>query len=408
MAPWMHEEKTQQRGRAVAVRQALKRPAEAVARHLILAGSVFVTLLAVFAIEALSSGAATVPKVSPRTSSTSTPTTPKVTMPTVTVTTPTGTTPPTVTTTLTTPPATTPTVTTPPTTTPATTPALTTPALTAPAITSPTVSTPALSSAPPVATGAPGGNAVSAAAQQRQLRSLVVGLSQCLVTLQPQAERVLLLRAGFDSAGSDSPAAVARASDITAVREATIEHSALAELQAAAREQRCPSTLAALIHVPLQDRLVAADPILVSHDRRAASARGSGASVHAVGNGRVTVSFTLSASQRAGAIKTLIVALPGGVTFSGTQRSLTHGILVMNGRGKRVELTPSVSHGKLTIRLRTAERTARVTIATPAVKVSQSVAHQLETGKVKTLRIPVTTMSTKHNRRHVTLSSRAS
>jgi hypothetical protein len=235
---------------------AFKRWAEVVGHHWIHAGVVFATLLATFAVEALSSAAATVPTVGGLTVTTRTvTTTPRVSAPTVTTVT------------------TTPAVTTPPVTTPDTTPAVTTPAITTPAATTSTTSVlpPAGASSVGSAGVARAGDAhtpISAAARQRRLRRLVVGLSQCLVTLQPQAERVLLLRAGIATAGADSPAAVARATHISRGREARVERGALGQLQSAAHENRCPSRLTALIHVPPQDRLVSIDPVLMIRSRR--------------------------------------------------------------------------------------------------------------------------------------------
>jgi hypothetical protein len=118
---------------------------------------------------------------------------------------------------------------------------------------------------------------VSAAARQRQLRSLVVRLRGCLSTLRPQAQRVLLLRAGIGTARPYSASAVAHTLYISVVREARVEHAALVHLQAAARDGRCASTSVALIQVPAQDRLVAVDVVLMNPGQSAGSARASGA-----------------------------------------------------------------------------------------------------------------------------------
>jgi hypothetical protein len=261
MALKANREAINKRGLQASGGHAFKRWAEVVGHRWILASVVFVTLLATFAVEALSSAAATVPTVGGLTVTTRTvTTTPSVSAPTVTTVT-------------TTPAVTTPAVTTPPVTTPDTTPAVTTPAITTPAATTSTTSVlpPAGASSVGSAGVARAGDAhtpISAAARQRRLRRLVVGLSQCLVALQPQAERVLLLRAGIATAGADSPAAVARATHISRGREARVERGALGQLQSAAHENRCPSRLTALIHVPPQDRLVSIDPVLTIRSRR--------------------------------------------------------------------------------------------------------------------------------------------
>lgn len=253
MAFKVDSEETGKRSVAASVMHTVKRWAEVVAHRWILASAVFVTVLATFAVETFSSAAATGPTVGGLTVTTRTATTtPTVTTPTVTTVT------------------TTPAVTTPP----VTTPAVTTPAITTPAVTTSTITAPPPSSTSSVGRAgvARAGDAltpISAAAQQRRLRGLVIGLSKCLVILRPQAERVLLLRAGIATAGPDSPAAVARDSHISRAREARVEQGALAELESAARAESCPANIPVLIHVPPQNRLVSADPVLTSRPSRA-------------------------------------------------------------------------------------------------------------------------------------------
>jgi len=261
---------------ATALRDACRRLFQAVAGRSILASVVLATILAMFAAEALSSAAATPPRVT-----TLAATTPKVSP--VTVTTTTGT-PPTVTTPKVTTPLTTPTPTTSTTTPTFTTPTVTTPTVTTPTVTTPAATTPGVSAPSGSAVSHPTGSSAtrggsagkddrltssSPAARQRELRSLVVSLSKCLVILQPQAERVLLLRAGITTAGPDSPSAVAHISHISGAREAQVERGALAELESAARAESCPANIPVLIHVPPQNRLVSADPVLTSRPSRA-------------------------------------------------------------------------------------------------------------------------------------------
>jgi hypothetical protein len=112
-----------------------------------------------------------------------------------------------------------------------------------------------------------------AGAQQRRLRNLVVRLSGCLSALPVLDQRWLLLRAGIDTPRPDSRRAIARILHISPGREARIERVAVIDLQAAARESPCASTAAALVTVPAGDRLVAVDPVLVSHGDSSRGAR---------------------------------------------------------------------------------------------------------------------------------------
>jgi hypothetical protein len=249
----------------------------------------------------------------------------------------------------------------------------------------------------------------SAATRQRQLRNLVIRLSQCLATLQPQAERVLRLRAGIGTAAPNSPRTVADIFHISRVHEARLEHAALVELQSAAREDRCGNTFPALIHVPAQNRLVSTDPVLTrrrhsSRRRRhsSRSVRAPRASVSVVGKGKAKLSFTLTAGKSPAAIKTLILTLPRGITFSTSKRHLVKGIVV-EARSKRRRLTARLSRGKLTIKLRTSARMVRVTIASPAVTVRKTLAHKLKRDHVKTYQIFVTATNISHNTKRMVL-----
>ena len=275
MALRVHKGRTNKQGLATAVRHAPKRSFEAVARRSIVAGTLLgMVLLAMCAVEPLSSGALTVPSVSVPTV-----TGPSVSIPSVSV-----------------PPVSTPTV---------TVPTVSTPAVSAPSVSVPFVgSTPSLSVAGGQGTSALSDSAQSgagtssstssvgsgrsaggrdahapgsAAARQRQLRSLVVRLRGCLSTLRPQAQRVLLLRAGIGTARPDSGSAVAHILHISVVREAQVEHAALVDLQAAARDGRCASSSVTLIQVPAPDRLVRVDAVLMNPGESAGSARASGA-----------------------------------------------------------------------------------------------------------------------------------
>jgi hypothetical protein len=367
-----------------------KRAATVVRRRAVLAGSVLAISLGGFAAQALSSSAATVPAP------------PRITGPTVTV-----------------PTVTAPRVTVPKVTTPAVTvtkPPVTVPAVTTPTVTTPTVTSPISPVSATPTTSAPAAPALSAsalspstvssedvaAARQLQVRSLVIRFSQCLVTLQPQAQSVLLLRAGIEASGSDSPSAVAHSSHISRAREARVENAALVELQSAAHEGRCASALAALIHVPAQDRLVSTDPVLNTHRKAADRGQAARAELSAVGADSSRLSFGLTAVGNAGTIKTLTVALPSGISFSSSKGHRARGVVV-DAHGKRVDLTTSLNRDRLTIKFKRSARSLHVTITAPALRAGKSLQHQLEARRGRTLQIPVTAVDTGHQSMRVSL-----
>jgi hypothetical protein len=81
--------------------------------------------------------------------------------------------------------------------------------------------------------------------------------------LNPDSQRMLLLRAGIGIARPSSRRAVARTLHMSVARETRREPVALRTLQTAARKQRCGRT-PAWVHVPAGNRLVLVDPMLTS------------------------------------------------------------------------------------------------------------------------------------------------
>jgi hypothetical protein len=82
-------------------------------------------------------------------------------------------------------------------------------------------------------------------------------------TLNPQSQRVLLLRTGIGDVAPSSRRAIAHTLHMSLARETRREHAALRSLRTAAREQRCGST-PAWVHVPSGHRLVLVDPALTT------------------------------------------------------------------------------------------------------------------------------------------------
>jgi hypothetical protein len=240
---------------------AVRHMPEAVRRPSLVGALLAVALLALFAVESQPSRAATAPVARNAT-------TPAVSP--VTVTVPGASTPP---------PA-------------ATVPAAKPPTVTAPPANVPTVVTPRVPPAPPPATSVtpaaqtPAATSVSTPATKsgsgssparhrsarahrstavppRRLRNVVVRLSRCVSTLNPESQRLLLLRAGIGIVAPSSRHAVARTLHMSVAREKRREHTALRSLQTAARKQRCGST-PAWVHVPSGNRLVLVDPALTT------------------------------------------------------------------------------------------------------------------------------------------------
>jgi hypothetical protein len=76
--------------------------------------------------------------------------------------------------------------------------------------------------------------------------------------------------------------------------------------------------------------------------------------------------------------------------------------------GKRLTFAANVRHGKLVITLKTAALSVQITIASPAISVSRTLADKIRAGKDKTLQLHVTAMATNNSTTKVTISLRAS
>jgi hypothetical protein len=161
-------------------------------------------------------------------------------------------------------------------------------------------------------------------------------------------------------------------------------------------------TPATLIYVPAQDRLVSVDPVLIDSNGLPTASR---ARVSGVGT-KAKLSFTLTAGNRAAAIKALSVALPAGMAFSGSRKQLAKGIVVKTS-GRRLNATAKVSDGTLTIKLNAAARSVQVTIVRPAITTSTRLASKVKTRHVRTLQIRVTATDMRHETAHLTLNSAA-
>ena len=99
--------------------------------------------------------------------------------------------------------------------------------------------------------------------------------------------------------------------------------------------------------------------------------------------------------------------LPGGLAFSTSKQSLAQGVVVKQG-AKKLKFAAKVSHGKLTITLKQPASSAQVTISSPAITVSSTLANKVKSGKVKTLPAVVASTNTRHATTRTTVKLRAS
>ena len=111
----------------------------------------------------------------------------------------------------------------------------------------------------------------------------------------------------------------------------------------------------------------------------------SDASLSGIAGASPTVSFTLTAGSNANPVKSIVVDLPSGISFSRKAESLAQGIVLSGPGAKRLNSKTNISHGILTIMLASTVTKVQVTIASPAIAVSKSLASKVKHRQVKTL-----------------------
>lgn len=102
-----------------------------------------------------------------------------------------------------------------------------------------------------------------------------------------------------------------------------------------------------------------------------------GFSFTGVARSKAKLRFTVLADPNATALKTIMLRLPAGVTFSPTKRSIGNGITLSGSGGTRLGSTMKVSRGVLTIVLNRASRQIQLTIASPAITVTRALAQRV-------------------------------
>ncbi len=115
----------------------------------------------------------------------------------------------------------------------------------------------------------------------------------------------------------------------------------------------------------------------------------SHASLGGLAGGHPRLSFTLAAGTNAPAIVAITVALPHGLSFSRQAKTLARYIGVKGPGAKRLKFTAKLSHGVLTIELKTAATRVQLTIAYPAIAASNSLIKRAQRRRAGTLSVTV-------------------
>jgi hypothetical protein len=104
----------------------------------------------------------------------------------------------------------------------------------------------------------------------------------------------------------------------------------------------------------------------------------SGASLRGVVKRVPRLAFTVKEGEGAKPIRRITVRPPKGLSLSSTKAGLAKGIVVRGSRSRKVKYRASVSHGVLTITVSAPAAQAEVTLESPALEVSSSLARSVK------------------------------
>jgi subtilase family serine protease len=131
-------------------------------------------------------------------------------------------------------------------------------------------------------------------------------------------------------------------------------------------------------------------------------------SLSGIAKRKAKFAFTVAAGLGAPSLKSITVTAPSGLTFSKAKKSLSKGVVVKNSAGKRLKFKAKVSGRKLTITLSSATAKATVSLASPALGVTKTLAKNVKRHKTKTLTFVVKATDSAHHATTLKLKHKAS
>ena len=126
------------------------------------------------------------------------------------------------------------------------------------------------------------------------------------------------------------------------------------------------------------------------------------ASISGLAKHKVKLAFTVASGANAPALQKIAVSLPAGLAFTHKTKALTKGVTVTSG-GKRLKVHLGLSHGTLTIGLRSPATGVSVTIGASALTVTSKLVRQVKQHKVKHLTVVVKLTDTSNKTTRVSL-----
>jgi O-antigen/teichoic acid export membrane protein len=115
----------------------------------------------------------------------------------------------------------------------------------------------------------------------------------------------------------------------------------------------------------------------------------AGGSLGNVAKGKAKLSFKLTVGTFEPPIKSFSVSLPSGLSFAKTAKTLGKHIVLNGANGMRAKYSLKLSHGVLTVTLKSSQNQLSFSIAPPATLVSGSLAGEVKHRQVKRLSVVV-------------------
>jgi hypothetical protein len=114
--------------------------------------------------------------------------------------------------------------------------------------------------------------------------------------------------------------------------------------------------------------------------------------------------MTFSAGSKAPLLSSIVIKLPGGLTFTGSSKQLGRSVAVTDSHGHKVTFTSKLGHGALTIALRHSESSVKVVISSSGLKESVSLAKQAKAKHPRSISSTVDAIDTAHHDTKIKLS----
>ncbi len=142
-------------------------------------------------------------------------------------------------------------------------------------------------------------------------------------------------------------------------------------------------------------------PALCTHAGRVGPPTVSDVSVSGVRRGKPTLRVTIRSGSDAPALKRVTIRLPSGLHFAGHRH-----VVVSGPQGGRAGFSSSVSHGVLTINLKSTKTQIRITISYSTIKATRHESAAVRTGRAGKLQIVVTVTDAHRHRTRLSASVR--